>query len=63
MSKEKAIELKKLAEDLYNQGYHCAINDDKWFEVYATAMFIISNNDNVKFNDELIDSIIKELKV
>ena len=48
-------ELKKLAADLYNEGYQCGISDDnsdKWFSAYADAMKEIVNG--AKYSDDLV---------
>lgn len=56
MTEKTLEELKKIAEELYEQGYICGFgtNREIWIEVYAKAMLEITKG--AEFTDELLFS-------
>ena len=38
-------ELRKLVEDVYQQGYICGITDGRWFDAYAQMALEIVNDE------------------
>lgn len=54
------VELEKLAQDLYNDGYACGITEDEWFTAYALAMEKIVAG--APFTDKLVLDCFNELE-
>jgi len=55
-------ELTKLAQDLYNQGYHCGISgkhSEEWFTAWAMAMARVAAGD--KYTDRLVIACFHEI--
>lgn len=46
-------QLQDLLKEIYNQGYICGINDDRWFIAYANAVMRIM--EGAEFSEELVD--------
>jgi len=47
-TQDRLIHLKKLAEDLYNEGYQCGISGDDselWYAAWAEAMLRVASGD------------------
>ncbi len=57
MNKEQ--EMIKAVNAIYEQGYICGINDNKWFEAFAKALIMVANGK--EFTDALVDDCFDEI--
>lgn len=56
-------DLKDMAQDIYNEGYHCGVNGpdaDLWFEAYAMAMREITKG--ADYSDDLVIQCFRNIR-
>lgn len=54
-------ELRKLVEDVYQQGYICGITDGRWFDAYAQMALEIVN-DEKGYSDSRVVELYRGMK-